>query len=80
MTHKRYSFETLEKKPTISDALTGALKIHTENHRYWISGYGIEEGEPFEHTIYVESKVDGRWVLLDCYNGDSPNDTVRPAF
>lgn len=78
MAHKRYTTKTLGKKATLSSSQSSDLKMSGDQYRYWLSRCSIEDGEPFESTVYVEALSESTWVLIDCYDGENPSSTPRP--
>ncbi len=49
------------------------LRIDTGDFRVWTSRCGLADGEPFEHTVHVETlSEDGPWLDLGHYDGDAP--------
>ena len=62
--------------------------LHLENHftpafsgvRFWVSRCGIEDGEPFEVTVYIEVRewIPGEpsWYDLGHYNGSEPVESL----
>jgi hypothetical protein len=48
----------------------GDLKVDKGDMRVWLSRWGLEDGEPYENTVYVEKLFDGKWVLQEFYDGD----------
>jgi hypothetical protein len=64
--------EKLMALPTISQGHTANLKLETEDgYRYWLARTSLEDGEPYEHTVYVERLVDGRWTDYSTLDGDA---------
>lgn len=76
------TFEQLEALPSLCQAQTCDLRIDTGDFRVWTSRMGLEDGEPFERTVYVEvfshhhdPESGGtwfRWQDLGHYDGDDP--------
>ena len=70
--------EQLQALDTISQGWNADLKIDTQDFRVWLARTGLEDGEPFEHTVYVEANgaFDERsmsgWRELGHYDGDDP--------
>ena len=48
------------------------LRIDTGDFRIWTSRMDLDDGEPFEKTVYVEVNDDGWWKDLGHYDGDEP--------
>ncbi len=53
------------------------LRIDTGDFRVWTSRCGLADGEPFEHTVYVEVRAEpfdrgSDWIDLGHYDGDDP--------
>ena len=66
----RIAYDVLERRPTLTVGQADDLKLDTGTTRYWLSRCGIEDGEPFEHTVHVERLEDGCWVTVLTYDGD----------
>jgi len=74
------TFEQLEALPSLWQAQTCDLRVDTGDFRVWTSRMGLEDGDPFEHTVYVEVydpdpvdlKVGRHWKDLGHYDGDDP--------
>lgn len=66
----RIAYDDLADRPTLTQSQADDLKIDTGTTRYWVSRCGVKDGMPFAHTCSVERLVDGRWELIDEYDGD----------
>jgi len=67
-------WEDLVKLPVLSESQACNLVIDGDGTRVWIARTGLEDGEPFEHTVYVEisNESTGGWMELGHYDGDDP--------
>ncbi|MFA5937377.1 MAG: hypothetical protein WC822_05905 [Candidatus Paceibacterota bacterium] len=78
---KRYTTAELEAMPTLSVGQADNLKLVVEDEdgtqrlRYWLSRCSVEDGEPFEHTVYVETPWKEGWCTALAYNGDNLRET-----
>jgi len=59
----------LDDMETMSTAQTCDLKIDRNGFRVWQSRCGLEDGEPFAETVYLEEEWDGRWRDVGYYDG-----------
>lgn len=66
-------WDELMALPALVEGQSGELRIQTHDSRVWTARGGLSTGEPYEHTVYVET-VDhvGRWLELGHYSGDLP--------
>ena len=66
--------------PTLTEGWASDLRIDTGTFRVWTARTGLADGEPFEHTVYVETYLDRTtnhgpdtgWNDLGHYDGDNP--------
>lgn len=61
--------------PTLCVSQACDLKIELRGEvRVWLSRCGLDDGEPFARTIYIElfDADQGRWVDVGHYDGDDP--------
>lgn len=69
--------DLLDRLPTLSQAQTADLKIDDEEQgvRVWLARTGVEDGEPFPRTVYVEMRElgGGRWHDVGYFDGDEPD-------
>lgn len=56
----------------IVDGHTATLRIDTGDFRLWTARTGLDDGEPYERTVYVELFDGNRWSDLGHYDGDEP--------
>lgn len=68
--------DLLDALPTIEIAQASDLKISHSNVRVWVSRCGLPDGEPYEHTVYIETIFLGRWVLRGHYDGQNPPEQI----
>jgi hypothetical protein len=74
-----YTTEELEALPVLSVGQADDLHIDTGAVRVWLSRCGVEDGEPFDNKVTVETlSRDGRWVEYRVYSGDMGAETVFP--
>lgn len=65
-----YDAATLDGYETLSTGQADDLKLETgQGYRFWLSRCGVEDGEPYEHTITVEYEENGSWVNVCRYDG-----------
>lgn len=67
ITSTKYSLDELEKLPTLCIGQADNLKIETESERVWLSRCGIEDGEPYDNKVSIETLINGSWVTSDVY-------------
>jgi hypothetical protein len=62
----------LAKLPDLGDSGTSNLRLDNGQLRVWLSRLGLADGEPFEHTVYVEQLDEdaGRWNEVGYFDGD----------
>jgi hypothetical protein len=59
--------------PSLAEGHTVDLRVDTEAFRVWTARTGLADGEPYEHTVYVEMiDDDGRWKDVGHYDGMEP--------
>lgn len=58
--------------PVLDEAQGCDLRIDTGDLRVWTSRMGLEDGEPYARTVYVEALRDHRWLDVGHYDGDHP--------
>ena len=72
------TWEALIVLDNLFTAHTVTLRIEVGDFRVWTSRCGLADGEPFEHTVYVEARAEnadrdrGWWQDLGHYDGDDP--------
>jgi len=73
--------DLLERLPTLSEAQAANLKVDRDELRVWLARTGLEDGEPFARTVYVEAldSQTGRWGDVGYYDGDEPDPTPWPS-
>lgn len=65
-----YTAEELDGYDTIFEGEADDFKHESpEGLRFLLSRCGIEDGEPFTHTVTIERQIDGRWVTVARYDG-----------
>ena len=57
-----YPAEYLKTLPTLCVGHTSDLKIDTGDTRVWLSRCSVEDGEPENDRVTVETLVNGRWI------------------
>jgi hypothetical protein len=62
--------DKLETMPTRATGQAHDLKYDDGRIRVWLARTGIEDGEPFERTVYVEKLDEGSWVDVGYFDGD----------
>lgn len=65
--------DLLDSLPTIIDDQTSSLKVETGRLRVWLARTGIEDGEPFARTVYVEARTPEGWWNVGYFDGDEPD-------
>ncbi len=67
----------LEAMPTLLVSHTCDLKFDDGEVRLFLSRCDTGDGEPFDHTGYIEIKdVDGRWIDQGYYDADCPPEAL----
>lgn len=67
------NWRDLEEIETIEVGFTCDLKIDTGDARLWLSRCTTADGEPYDHTAYIELRdEEGRWIDADCYDAKHP--------
>jgi len=79
-----YDTKTLEALPRISEGHSEDLKVETTLDdgtpaRVWLSRCGLDDGELWENTVTLETCPDGRWVTVQRWNGDDPDECQTPG-
>lgn len=59
----------LEDMETLSVGQACNLHIDRNGFRVWLSRCSVEDGEPFDETVYLEEEWDGRWRDVGYYDG-----------
>lgn len=72
----RYQLDAL---PTLESGWTCDLKYNNGRVKLWLSRLGTADGEPFEHTAYVDVLTDGRWVTVGHYDASVDNHECLPG-
>jgi hypothetical protein len=67
---KRYWLRELEAMPTLAAGQDADLKVETPDTRVWVGRCGLADGEPYEHPIYIEELINGRWFVVSELDGD----------
>lgn len=62
--------DELEELQTITAGHDSNLKHDDGRLRVWLSRLGLEDGEPFARTVYVEELKPGGWWLVGYFDGD----------
>ena len=67
----------IENLPTLSEGQADDLKVETTlgdgtPARVWLSRCGVADGEPWENTVSLETRSEGRWETVLRWNGDDP--------
>ena len=57
-----YSLEFLESLPTLAVGQADNLKIDSKTTRVWLSRCTVEDGEPFDNKVTVETLENGIWA------------------
>ena len=83
------TFPSAEELLSLSVICQGQVHdLHLQNHwtpefsgvRFWVSRCGIEDGEPYETTVYVEVRewIPGNpsWYDLGHYDGNNPVESL----
>ena len=71
-------YDHLNSLPTISEGYTCDLKIDTGDFRLFLARTDMNDGEPYNHTAYVETLENGKWIDLGYYDADNPP-TIMPG-
>lgn len=66
---EKYTAKELSALPTLSVGQAEDLKVDTGNTRVWLARTGTADGEPYENKISVEKLKNGRWEVVDEYEG-----------
>jgi len=66
---RKYTANELEELPTLSSGHFDNLKIDDGQYRVWLSRVGIADGMPYDNQIMVEKLVNGRWEIVEQYEG-----------
>jgi hypothetical protein len=66
----RYTAGELDGLPTLTVGQADDLKIDDGHERHWLCRCGIADGMPYERTVTVERCIDGRWTVVETYDGD----------
>jgi hypothetical protein len=78
-----YRYDELVAMPTLREGQADNLKWVSEDGRtrLWLSRCGLEDGEPFRHTVTVERKTrdDGWWTTAYRYDGDHVMTILDPS-
>jgi len=77
-THE-YTTDVLESMPILAQGQAEDLRTEVELHdgsigRIWMSRVGVDGGEPWEHTVTLEVRRNGRWHNVIRWDGDNPAD------
>jgi len=68
----KYNYIDLLEMTTLESGNFTDLKYDDGINRVWLSRMTKEDGEPFDHTAYVEEKSsDNLWKLVDFYDADA---------
>ncbi len=71
-------WETLTALDSLSESTFHDLRIDTGDFRVWTSRANLADGEPYPHTVYVETRTENAdrsrelWQALGHYDGDAP--------
>lgn len=69
------SYAELQHLENLAVENTSDCKLWQGGFRVWLSRCSIADGEPFEHTVYVERLTlddDWRWIDVGYYDGENP--------
>lgn len=69
MPRNKYTAEQLEEMKTLHEGRYDNLKIDTGPMRVWLSRMTIEDGMPYNNKVTIEVFENGRWVIVDEYEG-----------
>jgi hypothetical protein len=64
--------DMLDTLPTLATGQAHNLKVDTGERRVWLARTGLDDGEPFARTVYIEELTDGRWLDVGYFDGDEP--------
>jgi hypothetical protein len=64
---RMYSLTELNALPTLCVGQADDLKVETANMRVWLSRCTVEDGEPFNNRVSIESNVNDRWIVTCSY-------------
>ena len=67
--YKDLTAEELEAKPSLSEDYTSDMKIDDGEYRVHLERTGIADGEWCDNKVTVEQLQDGKWVIIDEYEG-----------
>jgi hypothetical protein len=73
------SASELDGIDTIMSGWNADLKIDNGVTRVWVARTGLDDGEPYESTVYVETNRDGVWTDFGHYDGADPPITLNGA-
>ena len=66
---KRFTAEELRQKPTLCVGQADDLKVEIDTERVWLSRCTVEDGEPYDNKVTVETLKDGKWITTEQYEG-----------
>lgn len=70
-----YTARELDALPRLAQGQAADLKVDDgDGVRVWLHRTGLADGEPYEHTITVETLTDGRWTDHASYDGGELDD------
>lgn len=68
---RRYTLAELQAMPTLAEGQFCDVKLHikaeTPDLHVLLYRTTIGDGEPYNHKVVVEYKLDGRWIVIDQY-------------
>jgi hypothetical protein len=67
---RRYTLAELEAMPTLSQGHDADLKVDDGRTRVWLHRTGPEDGEPYPHTVTVETYDGNRWNMAERYGAE----------
>lgn len=59
----------LQDLPTLCVGQSCNLKMDDGETRVWLSRCGVADGAPYDNAVTIEQLVDGRWIVLEVYEG-----------
>jgi len=64
-----YTLQELTDRPVLCVGQADNLVIETDDTRVWLSRCGVEDGEPYEDKVTVETlrRNGGRWEIYRTY-------------
>lgn len=62
-----FALSDLQKLPTLAVGQADNLKIDTGNVRVWLSRCTVDDGQPYDNQVTVETFTGKRWVALYHY-------------